>query len=180
MPVYLIRHGQSEFNAAHTPGEADPMILDAPLTAKGVAQAKAARADISGLGIRLVIASPLTRAIQTALHIFQGQAPIKIMAGHRELLSHSCDVGRAPSALKKQFPDLSFDHLPDIWWHQGPANADGVPVEPQGVFRDRVDEFAKELHRITQRPVAIVGHGDTFRQLSGHALQNCEIRRFWP
>ena len=32
MTVYLIRHGQSEFNAAHSEGEPDPMIFDAPLT----------------------------------------------------------------------------------------------------------------------------------------------------
>ena len=39
MTVYLIRHGQSEFNAVHTEGDPDPMIFDAPLTKKGRIQA---------------------------------------------------------------------------------------------------------------------------------------------
>jgi broad specificity phosphatase PhoE len=39
MEIYLIRHGQSEFNAANSEGELDPMIFDSRLTEKGVAQA---------------------------------------------------------------------------------------------------------------------------------------------
>ena len=40
MTVYLIRHGQSEFNAAHSKGEPDLMIFDVPLTKKGRIQAE--------------------------------------------------------------------------------------------------------------------------------------------
>ena len=178
MPVYLIRHGQSEFNAVHTDGDADPMIFDAPLTQKGFQQAEAARAAISGLGIRLVIASPLTRAIQTALCILKGIAPIKIMAGHRELLSHSCDVGRTPGELHRDFPGLSFDHLKEIWWYQGAVNKDGIPVEPGRIFQKRIGDFTEELRRVPERPVAIVGHGNTFRELAGFDMENCEIRRY--
>jgi broad specificity phosphatase PhoE len=178
MPIYLIRHGQSEFNAAHTPGGPDPMTFDAPLTQKGRQQAQDARAAISDLGIKLVIASPLTRAIQTAMCIFEDIAPIKIMAEHREFLNHSCDVGRSPGELQKDFPSLSFDHLDEIWWHRGPLNADGVPVEPHSVFQHRIGNFARDLHRIRERPVAIVGHGDAFMELAGFAMANCEIRRY--
>jgi broad specificity phosphatase PhoE len=178
MPVYLIRHGQSEFNAVHNVGDPDPMTFDAPLTQTGFRQAEAARAAASGLGIRLVIASPLTRAIQTALCIFDGIAPIRILAGPRERLNHSCDVGRTPAELRRQFPSLSFDHLTENWWHQGPLNEVGIPVEPAGVFRQRVAAFAQELRLIPQRPVAVVGHADMFRELAGFTMENCEIRRY--
>jgi broad specificity phosphatase PhoE len=178
MALYLIRHGQSEFNAAYRNDGVDPMIFDARLTQTGWAQAKQARAAIADLGIKLVITSPLTRAIETAVGIFDGIAPIKIMAEHREHLAHSCDVGRTPEQLQKDFPKLSFDHLDDIWWHQGPLNAVGVPVEPHEVFKKRIAAFVDGLHRIDPRPVAIIGHGDTFREMSGHAMENCEIRRF--
>lgn len=97
MTIYLIRHGQSEFNAAHNDGEPDPMIFDAPLTSKGRLQAEQARVAAADLGIVTVITSPLTRAIQTAQTIFGGIAPIKVVAEHRELLSHSCDMGRPAS-----------------------------------------------------------------------------------
>ena len=59
MTIYLIRHGQSEFNAAHNDGDPDPMIFDAPLTKTGRLQAERARAAAADLGITQVITSPL-------------------------------------------------------------------------------------------------------------------------
>ena len=179
MPVYLIRHGQSEFNAAYNETDGiDPMIFDARLTDTGVAQAKAIRTAILDLGIKQVITSPLTRAIQTALHIFDGLAPITVRAGHHEYLAHSCDVGRPPAQLQTDFPKLSFDHLPDIWWHQGSLNAVGVPVEPHEVFLKRVAKFIDDLAQIKDRPVAIIGHGDMFHELSGYQMANCEVYQY--
>ena len=178
MEIYLIRHGQSEFNAAHNDGEPDPMIFDAPLTDTGRAQAIEARVQAMELGITQVITSPLTRAIQTAMLIFENVVPIRVVADHRELLSHSCDVGRSPEHLKTDFPHLDFEHLDEVWWHQGPVNEDGVPVEPRPVFEDRIGRFARDLENVPERPLAIIGHGDTFRELAGVALRNCEIHRY--
>lgn len=42
MEIYLVRHGQSQFNAAFK-GEFDPLIYDAPLTELGFSQAAEAR-----------------------------------------------------------------------------------------------------------------------------------------
>jgi len=178
MSIYLIRHGQSEFNAAYKDDGIDPMIFDAPLTEKGIQQAKNTRAAVLDLGIKLVVASPLTRAIQTALHIFEGIAPIKVLAGHHEHLVHSCDVGQPPKKLQMNFPNLSFGHLENTWWHQGPLNAVGVPVEPHNVFLKRVTEFADNLKLIKDKPVAIIGHRDMFHKLSGYQMANCEIYQY--
>ena len=178
MTIFLIRHGQSEFNAAHSDGEPDPMIFDAPLTVIGQAQARKARAEAMELDIVQVITSPLTRAIQTAMLIFGRDVPIKVAAGHRELLSHSCDVGRSPDHLKTDFPSLDFDHLDEVWWHHGPVNENGVPVEPRGVFERRISQFARDIDAMPERPMAIVGHGDTFRELAGVSMRNCEIHRY--
>jgi len=175
MTVYLIRHGQSEFNAAHNDGDPDQMIFDAPLTEKGRRQAEQARVAIMELGIQQVITSPLTRAVQTALTIFKGIAPINVLAGHRELLSHSCDIGRSPSALQMEFPSLSFDHLDEIWWHQGLTNKYGVPVEPRDIFKQRIRNFALELNQMADIQLAVVGHGDAFKELAGVSMENCEI-----
>jgi broad specificity phosphatase PhoE len=180
MPIYFIRHGQSEFNAVHNDGDKDPLIFDAPLTDKGRRQAEEAKALVADLGIKQVITSPLTRAIQTALCIFDNIAPIKVEASHRELLSHSCDVGRPPKELQRDFPSLSFAHLQDVWWHQGLENDDGVAVEPEDVFLQRIDAFNRSLTGIKDRPVAIVGHGDAFRALIGCTLANCEIHLYRP
>ncbi|NRA16625.1 MAG: histidine phosphatase family protein [Oceanospirillaceae bacterium] len=178
MPIYLIRHGQSEFNAAHMQGRPDPMIWDAPLTALGCEQARQVRAKIASLGIQQVLTTPLTRAIQTAKLIFDGLAPITIIPHHRELLTHSCDVGASPAVLRNKFPELSFDGLPDVWWYQGPENKDGVPVEPHDIFQDRIDVFADLIAAMSVRPLAIVGHGNVFNALAGFEMSNCEVKQF--
>jgi broad specificity phosphatase PhoE len=180
MPIYLIRHGQSEFNAVHNDGDDDPLIFDAPLTDKGRQQAAEARSLAADLGIIQVITSPLTRAIQTALSIFDGVAPISVRQSVREQLLNSCDVGRSPEALQRDFPGLSFAHLQEIWWHRGPENENGVAVEPEDVFRQRIDALDRDLNQITDRPVAIVGHGNVFRALIGRAMENCEIHLYRP
>jgi len=180
MPIYLIRHGQSEFNAAFKAGELDPMIIDAPLTDKGVVQAEVARGQVAELGIKLVIASPFTRALQTAQHIFGTSQRINVMTGPHEQLSHSCDVGRSPAELCAQFPDLSFDGIGDVWWHTGVANELGYTVEPDDVFARRIAAFAATLADMSPRPIAIVGHGNTFKEMTGHQMDNCEVRRYEP
>jgi broad specificity phosphatase PhoE len=180
MPIYFIRHGQSEFNAVHTEGDNDPLIFDAPLTDKGRRQAEEARALVADLDIKQVITSPLTRAIQTALCIFDSIAPIEVRAGHRELLTHSCDVGRPPETLQRDFPSLSFTHLQNVWWYQGAKNDDGIAEEPEDVFRQRIETFDRSLTQIEDRPVAIVGHGNVFRALIGRMMENCEIHRYQP
>ena len=180
MPIYFIRHGQSEFNAVHEEGDPDPLIFDAPLTDKGRRQAEEAKVQVADLGIKQVSTSPLTRAIQTALCIFDGIAPIKVEASHRELLIHSCDVGRPPKELQRDFPSLSFAHLKNVWWHQGLENDDGIAVEPENVFLKRIDAFDRSLTKIKDRPLAIVGHSNVFRALTGRMMENCEIHLYRP
>ncbi len=179
MPIYLIRHGQSEFNAVARDG-IDPLIYDAPLTELGRAQADATRAQVKDLGIEQVICSPLTRAVQTALRIFEGTTPISVEAHHREMVCNSCDVGRHPEILALEFPTLQFDHLEPHWWHLGPENEHGVPHEPVEIFHERVRTFAPILEASTTRPLAIVGHGLFFEAMLGRMLNNCEIAQYSP
>ena len=179
MSIYLIRHGESEFNVG-APHPKDPLIFDAPLTHLGQKQADRAREKILRLGIKAVICSPLTRAIQTALRIFDGTAPITIEATHRELLSNSCDVGRSPEELAKDFPMLRFDHLEDHWWHKGPTNENNVPIEPYEAFHFRVRAFEKVLATAVARPVAVVGHSNFFLAMTGRKPDNCEIVDYQP
>ena len=180
MPIYFIRHGESEFNAAHKDGGRDPMIFDAPLTARGHRQAEETKAIVAELGIKQVITSPLTRAIQTSLCLFENIAPITVAARHRELLVYSGVVGRPPGELQRDFPTLSFTHLPDHWWHDGPQNDDGVPVEPKDIFLQRVAAFERDLAQIEDRPLAVFGHVILFMALMGRMMDNCEIHLYQP
>lgn len=178
MPIYFIRHGQSEFNATFDPSLGDPMIYDAPLTPLGRQQAIAARANVAALGIERVVVSPMTRAIETALHIFESVPPIEVDPRVRELLSHSCDVGRSPLELAGAFPQLSFDHISDRWWYQGVTNGQGVACEPPDVFVQRVSAFRDWLLTQQGQNLAIVGHGNLFKAMIGRMLDNCEIHSF--
>lgn len=180
MSIYFIRHGQSQFNAVFK-HDGDPMIFDAPLTDLGVEQAKQARQQVADLEIKLAITSPLTRAIETTKHIFDGMAPIEVRAGHHELLLHSCDVGSPASALQARFNDLNFAHLPETWWHHETiegAEIREICVEPAELFRSRIAAFVQTLDDLTDLPVAIVGHGNAFQEIIGRMMHNCEVHRY--
>jgi broad specificity phosphatase PhoE len=99
----------------------------------------------------------LTRAIQTAQTIFDGTVPIEVRDGHHELLKFSGDVGRSPKELSIDFPELSFEHLPQRWWHSEDVEMD-VPKEPEHIFKARVAGFVSKLAEIGDEQVAIIGH----------------------
>ena len=139
--VYLIRHGQSTFNAAYEQTGVDPMLFDAPLSALGVRQvaelARSLRAsadgsvyndedddggdDDDGSGRahdrfnpmpQVVLVSPLTRALQTAVGAFEGLGiKVEVLPDLRERLTESCDVGRQTDELRRDFPSVDFSSL---------------------------------------------------------------------
>lgn len=177
--ITLIRHGESTFNAADPVAGADPMLFDAPLTDRGHAQVEAARLTMRTRPVEAVIASPLTRALQTALGIF-GDHPshplIAVEMGHRERLESSCDKGRPPALLAAEFPTLSLGHLPETWWHDdGEPDDRGLRVEPLDVMLKRMADFVEALKARPERHLAVVGHGTFFYHLTGRWLDNCEI-----
>jgi broad specificity phosphatase PhoE len=176
-PVILIRHGQSTFNAEFEATGVDPMIFDAPLSALGLEQLKRARVQLTSLSKPdIILSSPLTRALQTAVGLFGDRdIPITVSALHREQLECSCDVGRSPNALAAEFPHLRFDHLEDPWWYDGDKDENGISVEPLGDFFERVSRFASWVQSQRGKTVVVVGHGSFFRRLTGHEFENCEI-----
>ena len=69
--VYLIRHGESEANAAEFLDiSSDTYIFDAELTTKGKMQAKTASNELNHIEFDLIVSSPLSRALQTYEIIF--------------------------------------------------------------------------------------------------------------
>jgi glucosyl-3-phosphoglycerate phosphatase len=177
--LYLVRHGQSVFNAYYAEHQRDPLIRDAPLSELGRRQVAAARVTVARLPRPdVVISSPLTRAIDTGLGLFGPLGvPVEVSALLRERVEHSCDVGRSPRALAEQFPGLDFGHLDDPWWHAEGADEHGVAVEPEDAVLRRVEYFRRWVMRRPERTVAVVGHGTFFRHLSGRSFANCEIGR---
>lgn len=175
--VHLIRHGQSEFNAAFDSiARVDPMIFDPHLTELGRTQAQALADPVRWARVELVVVSPLTRAIQTARHAFAGHAARwHVEALHREKCEHSGDIGRPTAALKADFPDLAFDHLDDPWWHHDPARPTAIVQEPEPLLQGRVAAFRQWLAARPENEIAVVGHGTFLNRLTGVAFKNCEV-----
>ncbi len=179
--IFLIRHGQSTHNLAYEATGVDPLHFDAPLSGLGHRQVEGARALALSLAVDLVVTSPLTRAIETAIGLFGQSAPMVVTPLHREKLSNGCDIGRDPAALSAAFPALDFGHLPACWWYDHPErDPRGFAVEPVEALTGRVRTFRDWLLALPQRSVAIVGHGMFFKHLTGTMFENCTIMTWRP
>lgn len=179
--ITFIRHGQSEFNRHWAATGVDPLIRDAPLSDRGHQQVRAAQAAARALEPDVVITSPLTRALQTAVGLFgDGTVPILVDGAHRERITNTDDIGSDPAELAVRFPHLTFSHLAPVWWHQGPADELGVPVEPEDVFHQRVASFLGSLDVMLHPRIVVVGHGTFFAHVLGRHLDNCEIAPYAP
>ena len=178
--VNLIRHAQSTFNAAYERTGVDPLHYDARLSLLGLQQVEAARPVLGRLSHELLITSPLTRAIQTAIGLFGHEAPIKVEALHRERVENSCDVGRSPADLRNEFPMLAFDHLDDPWWHNDGRDHRGVAVEAEATLLARVAGFRHWLAARPERTITVVGHGTFLHRLTGRHFANCEHLAWSP
>lgn len=179
--IFLIRHGQSTHNVIWEATGRDPVIFDAPLSPTGHEQVAQARPLAQRLGVELVVTSPLTRALQTAIGLFGDSAPFLVTPLHREKLSNGCDVGSDPASLTASFPGIEFSHLPPCWWYDHhERDPRGFAVEPPEVFAGRVGEFREWIMTRPEQRIAIVGHGLFFKQLAGILFDNCVIMAWRP
>lgn len=177
--IICIRHGESTFNAAWRAAAVDPLHFDAPLSPVGVEQVRQARRALEHLPVELVVTSPLTRALQTAVGLFGEHRHSPRFVVHplmRERVENSCDVGRSPAELAVEFPALDVAHLDDPWWHvDGAPDHRGICIEPVASVAARALQFKSYLRMRPERCIAVVGHGTFFFHLTGQTLANCEI-----
>ena len=157
-PVYLVRHGQSEWNVLRlTQGQ----TTHPPLTALGREQAAAAAetvaADLAGRAARLVT-SDLVRAVETAGII-----------GERLGLVAEVDV-----RLREQhLGDLEGRSYEESWQHaeQHDWSDPELPVaggESVAQVRRRLVALLDELDPAV--PTVLVSHGDAIRPAVAHLL----------
>lgn len=173
--VFLIRHGESTFNAIYAKTLVDPNLIDAPLSPTGEAQVVHASAQARALKVELVVSTPFTRALQTARGLFGEAHPLLVEPLHRERVTASCDIGRSPRLLAADFPDLSFDHIGDPWWHCEDVDTNGIPQEPLDIVHERVAQFRDWLRARRETRIAVVGHSAFFFHMTSHKFANCEM-----
>ena len=115
--MILLRHGQSEFNLRFTATKKDPGIPDPRLTELGHAQAEEAAEALADEGLQRIIASPYTRALQTAAPLAKRlNIPVHVMPVVRERYAFSCDIGSPRTELAMAWPEVDFSHIDDVWW----------------------------------------------------------------
>lgn len=156
--LLIVRHGQSEWNAAgRWQGWADP-----PLTPAGEDQARAAVEPLRGLGLEAVMASDLQRARRTAEIVAEGLriGPVEIDEGLRER-----NVG--------EFTGLTREEIDERWpgmlaeWRTGK-----VQQAPGGEGVEFIERVLAALGRVADRHpgrrVLVVAHGGLIRTVHRH------------
>ena len=164
--MILLRHGQSEFNLAFTQTRRDPGIVDPKLTPLGHQQAEAAAGALAGAGITRILASPYTRALQTAAPIAAALGlPVLIHPVVRERYAFTCDVGSPVSHLTEAFPDHDFSDLPETWWPDTHEDADGILA--------RAAQFRAEMSaRDDWAHTLVVSHWGFILSMTGISAEN--------
>ena len=180
--IYLIRHAQSEANAALDLDDPNTFYYDAKITSLGKEQALKAQKKLQKINFDLMLCSPLTRTMQTFSLIFP--SPIlntKILPLAREHLDHSCDVGRQPSVLQEEFPHFNFSELKEFWWNNN------IPIDEKAINHETLEDLDKRVLKfknwIKNRPekkIALVSHGTFISRIIHIFLDNCEFEIWRP
>ncbi len=158
--IYLIRHGETEWN---TCGRFQGK-LDSPLTAQGQIQARAFGAKISHMKVDIdsFISSPLGRTIQTASIISRcvNLSPLKLDERLAEVSLGSWD-GLTHVDIDAQWPRVLDGSTQFDWYFR---SCDG---ESYDTALDRANQWLNETHGV----ILAVSHGLIGRIIRGAYLK---------
>src|SRR3712207_5927460 len=148
LTLLLVRHGQSEWNAA---GLMQGQTAHVPLTELGHAQAAAAARELARLRPGVLVSSDLRRAVQTAEHCARATG---------------LPVATTPALREQGYGVLEGRPSRELWdlvdWTDPHWAAEGG--ESLAALHGRVAEmFARLLADPPTPVVALVTHGDTIR-----------------
>lgn len=175
--MIFVRHGQSAWNVVFSKTRIDdPALPDPSLTDEGRRQADLAAERLRPLGLRRLLASPYSRALETA-HIIAdrlGGLAIEVEPLVREHGRFQCDIGSRRALLRERWPALDFAHLEEEWW---PAALD----ESEAALATRSRRFRE---RMAADPawsaVAVVSHWGFIRNLTSFELKNGDLVSYDP
>ncbi|EFH11891.1 histidine phosphatase family protein [Pseudoroseomonas cervicalis] len=173
--MILLRHGQSEFNLHFTATRRDPGIKDPKLTPLGHEQAEAAaEAILGGHQVQRIIASPYTRALQTAAPLAKRLGlPVLVQPLVRERYAFACDIGSPRTALAQDWPELDLNHIDEVWWPAVEEPADQVEARAR-LFRAEMSALADWQHTV------VVSHWGFILSMTGQSVTNGQWLRCDP
>ncbi len=172
--MILMRHGQSEFNLHFSATKRDPGIPDPRLTPLGQAQAAAAVGAMRRAGITRILASPYTRALQTAAPSALALGlPVQVHPGVRERYHFTCDIGSSRQELSAAWPSHDFTHLQETWWPSETETPESVEA--------RASLFLAEMRESeVWAQTLVVSHWAFILAVTGQSLDNGAWIRFDP
>ena len=171
--LYLIRHGHSLHNELfHKIGVKAfriPATIDAPLTNEGHLQSiELGQSWPKKKEIELVLVSPLTRTLDTAMNIF-GDTDIPMVSEEflREypIGEDTCNKRSSLTLLKNKYPRIDFNLISDqdtLWTSEYRETIDEL--------EQRLDKMVKYLQNRKEKNIAIVGHSSYFGQFKDNHI----------
>ncbi len=182
MKLYVIRHGQTDWNVA---GKCQGMT-DIELNSTGIEQAKQASEQISNYKIDLIICTPLKRARKTA-EIINEAIDCKIISDER-IIERNC--GNIEGTTKEEWPSIVNEDIDII--NNYNLNWNKLKVEPIQNVCNRVWNLLDEIEeKYKDKNILLVTHGGTCRAINAYfngiseegivvsaKIKNCEIREY--
>lgn len=169
--MIVMRHGESEFNVVYGRTGTDPGIRDPKLTARGRDQVVAAGEALAAqaIAVRRLIASPYTRALETASILAETLAvPITVEPLVRERYAWTCDIGTPTSHLAGAWPGVGFPAMAERWWPTDEEHDHQVRIRAGDFHRGMVED---PDHGQT----LVVSHWWFIRALTGAELANAAM-----
>lgn len=176
----FVRHGEATHNVAfHEEGISvftDKKYEDAPLTEKGLLQARETGKVLSSFNIIDIWSSPLTRCIQTGEEIFE-ETSVSDCYVHDNLLerlgdNHVTNNRSLKRDIHKKYPLWNVDYIPDmpqLW------------VETENIYACRqrmwmLIAFLEDLYKdlSEDKHILIISHAGSIEALLGKSLKNAE------
>jgi broad specificity phosphatase PhoE len=172
--MILLRHGQSEFNLHFGATRRDPGIVDPRLTDLGHTQAEEAASQFLDQDIRRIVASPYTRALQTARPIAAAlRLEVTIDPLVRERYAYACDIGTPRSTLERDWPTHDFSPIAEVWWP--------YEEEPETSIMARAARFRTEIaQRHDWAHTLVVSHWGFILSMTGQSVANGQWLRCDP
>eukprot|EP00933_Yihiella_yeosuensis_P033953 TRINITY_DN27540_c0_g1_i1.p1 TRINITY_DN27540_c0_g1~~TRINITY_DN27540_c0_g1_i1.p1 ORF type:complete len:234 (-),score=24.59 TRINITY_DN27540_c0_g1_i1:75-749(-) len=197
--VHFLRHAEAESNAAahafprDSPGYnaayADQKYFDSALSAKGEAQCKDLRDQISLQGLSFhceaVFCSPLHRTLQTASQVFENRSipwmALEVAREYSQGHNRPCDCRRSKADQQANFSFVDFQNVPDG------EDTFAQTIESEEDLDKRCVALLDFLRQRSESAMAVVSHTGFLTHLFAKHLQwpggkekaafsNCELR----
>ncbi|XVF70893.1 hypothetical protein PTKIN_Ptkin11bG0198800 [Pterospermum kingtungense] len=181
--LHLVRHGQAMHNVEGDKNREallSPHLFDAQLSPLGLQQVAKLRKDARGLldRVDLVITSPLSRAMETAVRVFGSGGQMTPTLNSPQIMAvelcrdrmgiRPCDMRRKVSECRSLFPSIDFsmmDGEDDNLWNSDIR-------EPEEELASRVAKFLIWLWTRPEKEIVVVSHGVVLQNILIHLLGN--------